>query len=118
MPRGAAAAFMDYEVQSHSIASRFVAQTYGIRVLLPMRRANGSERFPVVYAGDGDDLFDGLVAFSKSLQMHGETPRFILVGIGYEPPGAAAVLRWRDFATPGIRARFERELHAVASTPL
>jgi predicted alpha/beta superfamily hydrolase len=113
-----AAAFTDYEVQSHSIASRFVAQTYRIRVLLPMRRADESERFPVVYATDGDDLFDGLAVFSKSLQLHGETPRFILVGIGYEPAGAAAVLRWRDFATPDIRVRFEQELRAVAESPL
>lgn len=111
-------AFKDYELQSHSIASRFVDQTYRIRILVPMRRADESERFPVVYATDGDDLFEALAAFSKSLQLHGETPRFILVGIGYEPAGAAAVLRWRDFATPEIRARFEQELRAVAETPL
>ena len=106
------------ETQDHLLESRLVAQTYRITVLVPMRRGDGSERFPVIYATDRDDLWGGLATIANSVQLLGEAPRFILVGIGYEPAGAAAVLRWRDFGTHDIRARFEKELRQVADSPL
>lgn len=102
----------------HLIASRFVAQTFRIQVLRPMRRVDETERFPVLYLTDADDLFDGVAALATSLQLHGEAPRFILVGIGYENAGAAALLRWRDFAPREIRRLFMKELRQLAATPL
>lgn len=106
------------EVREHLISSKHVAQTYRIRVWLPMRRADDSERFPVVYSTDSDDYFDGLTALAKHLHIHAETPRFILVGIGYEHPRAAPVLRMRDLLTHSIRKSFHSEVMQLAASPI
>src|SRR5580698_1485477 len=83
-----------------------------------MRRADASERFPVVYATDSDDLFGGLATMANALQVHGETPRFILVGIGYGDTRASQVLRMRDYLTHSTRAHFQQELEQLTDSPL
>jgi predicted alpha/beta superfamily hydrolase len=95
-----------------------VAQTFRVQVFVPVRRTDGAERFPVVYATDGNDFFGGLAALSTSLQVHGETPRFILVGIGYEGALAADMLRLRDFHTHQVRRHFQFEIEQFAASPL
>ncbi|MBL4571530.1 MAG: alpha/beta hydrolase [Gammaproteobacteria bacterium] len=65
------------------IQSQFVDQTFEISVQVPVSRTDGSERFPVLYLTDS---YDG-VSFSRStamMQLGGDIPRFITVGIGYE----------------------------------
>jgi hypothetical protein len=93
-----------------------VDQTFRIKVWEPIR--THGERFPVVYATDSDDFFDGLTALASSLQLHGETPRFVLVGIGYENSRASGLLRLRDFWPHAIRLLYTKELTELSSSPL
>jgi uncharacterized protein len=110
--------FVHHDVQEHLIESSVIAQTYTIRVMQPMRLADGSERFPVLYATDSDDFFGGYSNLAYLLQGFGETPRFILVGIGYANPHAAEALRLRDFLTHDIRARLGPVVDQIADSPL
>jgi len=102
------------EVQEHLIPSSAVSQTFSVKVFQPVSRSDGSERFPVVYATDADEVFGALACLSRSLHDSGETPRFILVGIGYE--GACIALRSRDLFTHEIRKHLDAEIRA--ETPL
>jgi uncharacterized protein len=111
-------AYRAHETREHLVRSRIVAQRFRVRTLLPVSRTDGSERFPVVYATDGDLLFEGLSSIASFLQHHGETPRFILVGIGYENAGSAELLRQRDFYTHGTQALYRAETERVAKSPL
>ncbi|MBN1223558.1 MAG: alpha/beta hydrolase [Candidatus Aminicenantes bacterium] len=80
-----------------TMKSRFVDQTFEIHVQLPVSLADGSERFPVLYMTDcvGGIIFDDITAL---LQMGGDIPRFITVGIGYPAENwmAGTILRGRD----------------------
>jgi len=107
-----------HDVTEHSIQSRIVAQKFTIKVLQPIRRADGTERFPVVYVTDSDDFFGGFSTFANFLQLYGEAPRFVLVGIGYEDSRVANLMRWRDFFTHGVRARFHGVIEQVAGSAL
>lgn len=110
--------YRSQKVEAHSLDSAIVAQRFHIRVLQPVSRADGTERFPVVYATDSDEFFDGLATIAQHLHFHGETPRFILVGIGYGDASAAGLLRMRDFYPARARALFQRELGLFAESPL
>jgi predicted alpha/beta superfamily hydrolase len=109
--------YRTHDVEEHLIASRSVGQSFRIRVLQPISRANDSERFPVVYLTDGDFFFGGAATLASSLQVLGETPRFILVGIGYDTAELAPLLRWRDFATHTLRAQLRDVLQTVIDAP-
>jgi uncharacterized protein len=100
----------------HLMRSRAIDQTFRIKVWEPIR-AHG-ERFPVVYATDSDEFFDALAALANCLQLHGETPRFVLVGIGYENSRAAGLLRLRDFWPHAIRGLYAKELAELAKSCL
>jgi len=103
-----------HDVEEHLIRSRFIDQTYRIKVKRPMSRADATDRFPVLYVTDSDDLFGGVATLANILQAHGETPRFILVGIGYAEVGAAGVLRMRDYYSHADRTLFQTEIERVA----
>lgn len=105
-------------LEEHVISSSHVAQRFKVHVLQPLRRADGSERFPVLYATDADTFFDGLANIAKVLQLTGEAPRFLLVGIGYENARAADVLRMRDLFTHGDRLHFREVINQLAAAPL
>jgi predicted alpha/beta superfamily hydrolase len=106
------------EIKEHSIKSRFINQTFTIKVQQPMRRADNSESFKVVYTTDADFYFDGFATIANHLQLHGETPRFILVGIGYEDSRASALLRMRDFYLHGVRKLYCTVITQLADSPL
>jgi uncharacterized protein len=107
-----------HKVQEHLIQSSVVAQVFKITVLQPISRTDNSERFPVLYVTDSDDYFGGCASLANHLQLSGETPRFILVGIGYEDTRAARLLRMRDFFTHAIRKHFQSVIDQVAQSPL
>jgi predicted alpha/beta superfamily hydrolase len=109
--------YQSHEIKEHLIRSSFVSQAFKIKVLQPISRTDQSERFPVLYITDSDFHFGGFATFANYLQTLGETPRFILVGIGYEDANAAQLLRWRDFVTHGIRAHFEAVIEKTVGTP-
>jgi predicted alpha/beta superfamily hydrolase len=100
------------------IQSKSVSQVFRIKVLQPISRTDGAERFPVVYATDSDDFFGGYATLAHHLQLHGETKRFILVGIGYQETRLAPVLRVRDFYTHAVRELYDAETRQVADSPL
>ena len=106
-----------HPVQEHLLESAVVDQVYKVRVLRPISRADGTERFPVVYVTDGDDFFGGCATLSSGLQFSGETPRFILVGIGYADAGQAEMLRMRDLCTHAIRGRLNEDLERLIDSP-
>lgn len=91
------APFVYPEVQSHSIESEFVDQTFEINVLVPIHLADGSESFPVLYLTDsyGRVLFEEITTM---MQLSNDIPRFIMVGIGYENANlfSALSIRARD----------------------
>jgi predicted alpha/beta superfamily hydrolase len=70
------------EVKVHRIQSRFVDQEFEIRVAVPVNLADGDERFPVMYLTDSSTtiLFQDAATI---MQLGGDVPRFISVGIGY-----------------------------------
>src|SRR3569833_649967 len=110
--------FQVHEVTEHLLRSQRVEQTFRIKECRPISRADNSERFPVLYATEGDELFEGLASLATALQIHGEAPRFILVGIGYEEARAAGVLRMRYFFTQADRSLLEWEIRQLAQSDL
>lgn len=102
--------YREGELYDHVLKSRFVDQSYEIKVLLPICEFQGSERFPVVYVTDSDELFGGLSDIARMLQGYGETTRFVLVGIGYGSVRKSRALRWRDLVTSNIRYHFSEEI--------
>lgn len=91
-------------IETHLIPSKHVAQTFKIQIMQPLRKPGQQERFPVVYATDGNLSFDMLMGISRLIQTYQyDAPRFILVSIGYpgESPWAGAALRVRDLTFPG-----------------
>jgi uncharacterized protein len=104
--------------EQHLLRSSRVSQTFKISVFQPMRRADASEHFPVLYVTDADDFYGGLAAIARILQLLGEAPRFILVGIGYEDSRSAVVLRMRDLFPHAVRKRFHTEILDILNSPL
>ena len=104
--------------EEHSVRARAVAQVFSIKVFLPVRRTNGSERFPVLYLTDADDNFGACASLANALQLTGESPRFIVVGIGYENPAAAELLRMRDLLPRDIRSLYQPAIEKLASSDL
>jgi uncharacterized protein len=91
------------EIETHLIRSKYVQQTFKIQVMQPGQRRGQSARFPVVYVTDANWTFDMFKSIAYLLQLsEGESPPFILVGIGYptEFPHAGLRLRLRDFTAP------------------
>jgi len=89
-----------------------------MRVLTPVSRADGSERFPVLYATDSEYLFDGLANSLRILQDHGEIPRVIFVCIGYGNPRSANLLRMRDLYTHDQRSFLKGAIESLSHAPL
>jgi predicted alpha/beta superfamily hydrolase len=103
-----------HEMKTHLIESKFVDQTFEIYVQVPWSRADGSERFPVLYLTDSY----GGMAFRNTtqvMQLGGDVPRFITVGIGYkmESPVHSLEIRTRDLTqteerpNPGLSTLFK-----------
>ncbi len=101
----------------HFITSAFVAQTFRIYVMQPISRSDGTERFPVVYMPDGDELFSTMSKLALLMQGSGDTPRFIVVGIGYEDSSASALLRMRDLCTHANRACMHPYISQIIGSP-
>jgi predicted alpha/beta superfamily hydrolase len=91
-------------VETHLVRSTCVAQTFKVQVMRPVRKEGEATRFPVVYATDGNLTFDMLKGIAYLMQGSArDTPRFILVSIGYpgDSPAAGSLLRARDLLFPG-----------------
>lgn len=90
-------------VETH-VRSRCVNQIFKIQVMRPPRKRSDTRRLPVVYATDGNVVFDMFKGISWLMQGYErEWPPFILVTIGYpgDAPDSGSLLRARDFTFPG-----------------
>jgi len=112
------APYRAHQVEDHWLQASSVAQKFHIKVLQPFSRVEGTERFPVLYTTDSDEFFGSLSTMAKFLQLCGETPRFILVGIGYGDTAAAGLLRRRDLYPHAVRALFQEYLAPLAASAL
>jgi uncharacterized protein len=112
-------AYKTASIEELSIRSHFVEQSFRMRVHLPIRCADDSERFPVLYATDSDEFFGGLATMVSELQLVGEIPRFVTVAIGYETARDADLLRMRDLFTRDVReSAFRSTVAKLAAGPL
>src|SRR6185312_11644144 len=55
-------------VTTHTMTSRYVQQTYEIRVMQPWMKVNAAERFPVLYLSDANLSFDFARGIAHCLQ--------------------------------------------------
>lgn len=70
------------KIEKHLIKSKSIDQTYEIHVMLPVSKKDGSESFPVLYMTDANAGIP-ISQMTRNMQVAGEIPRFIVVGIGY-----------------------------------
>jgi len=90
--------------ETHLLASKCVSQVFKIQVMRPLQASSSNRRFPVVYATDGNAVFDMFKGLCGVLQaFNPQWPRFILVTIGYpgDSPVAGELLRGRDMTFAG-----------------
>jgi predicted alpha/beta superfamily hydrolase len=96
--------FVAPDMQTHTIQSKFVDQVFKIYVQVPWSLADGSERFPALYLTDsyGGMAFDDT---TRIMQLGGDVPRFITVGIGYEMESSVHSLeiRQRDLTSVKVQ---------------
>ena len=78
-----------------------VSETIGERFVIDILKPNVSEPLPVVILTDGNMMFPMVSSTAQLLWAGQDTPKFILVGVGYENHEAALTLRTRDL-TPSI----------------
>lgn len=110
--------FKGFESSEHLLPSRHVEQVFRIKVLRPLLPAPHSEPLPVVYVTDSDEFYGGLATLAYELQLLSETPRFVLVAIGYEDEGASDLLRMRDLFDHASREHFRPLIEQLAKSPL
>ena len=61
---------------------------YRIYVALPADYKNGTKRYATLYALDADGTFALVTQAYRLLKVDAKTPDLVLVGIGYDLPGA------------------------------
>jgi len=91
-------------IETHLTRSNYVRQTFKIQVMQPPKKKGEVIRYPVVYATDGNVVFDMFKGIAWLLQADQRLVRpFILVTIGYpgDSPVAGELLRSRDLTFPG-----------------
>ncbi len=92
-------------IKTHRLTSVKIGQTYEIRVMVPVSKTDGSERFPVLYMTDANGGIP-MGETARIMQTAGELSRFIIVGIGYPVDNMfhSLYLRQRDL-TPNVMTR-------------
>src|SRR4051794_32096107 len=84
------------EPETHLLHSTHVGQCFQIQVAQPPGSPSSAEPLPVLYATDGNEVFDLFQNISRRLQLFGrDVPPFILVTIGYPGRSPLAGMRLR-----------------------
>ncbi|MGD2252400.1 MAG: alpha/beta hydrolase-fold protein [Anaerolineales bacterium] len=93
-----------------------IDQEFNLLVALPRSYGRSDQTYPVLYVLDAVGTFGLVTDLLRGLQMAGEAPELLAVGIGYPVDDyiASRPLRARDL-TPGIDATF-METHALGLT--
>ncbi|PCI78897.1 MAG: hypothetical protein COB20_06040 [SAR86 cluster bacterium] len=84
------------DTAQHVIRSRNVDETFRIDVGLPYNYSETDLSYPVVYVVDANGTFPIVLGNLRSLQLLGELPEVILIGIGYNDPNERFSSRNRD----------------------
>lgn len=85
------------QVQRSGLSSKLTGITYGFNIVLPASYAQGSTRYPVIYATDSEYRFITLSGLMQSANLQA-----ILVNID----ATSSSRRWVDFTMPGAYAYF------------
>lgn len=104
--------YVGHKPEHHILKSKNVDQSYEVTVLQPISKPDGSERFPVLYAPDGD-YFRSIAEGTAQLMQGADVRRFIVVTIGYpevEYGLQSDVLRQRDLTPTRMMERENRPL--------
>lgn len=72
-----------YNTQLKLLNSRFVDDTFHIYISLPDDYNNTDKRYPVLYVLDGDISYGIAAGISRYLEIGGNIPVLIVIGIGY-----------------------------------
>lgn len=92
-----ATAGLDCGVREMRIESKVLGEPRVARIRLPDGYGQGADRYPVLYALDGDDHLDHAAATAAFLARHGAMPPVIVVGV-------RNVDRNRDFTPSRVKA--------------
>jgi enterochelin esterase-like enzyme len=85
------------QVSRSALASKYTGITYGFNIVLPASYAQGSTRYPVIYATDSEYRFLTLSGLMQSARLQA-----ILINID----ATSSARRWIDFTMPGAFAYF------------
>ena len=98
--------------------SKEIDQEYIINVGLPPNYSQDEEPYPVVYVTDGGSNFGTIMSAVPLMQMVGEIPRFITVGIEYKGSNYrdTLILRARDL-TPIADPEYMRKEREQLNEP-
>lgn len=108
--------------ESRVITSSTTGRTYQVSVSLPRGYAQSSQTYPVLYALDANGEFGIVVETARLLQLGGEIPELVIVGIGY-PVGhyfEAVDDRGVDLTPteePGFEDKWQRWLSGLPMPP-
>ena len=72
-----------YNSKTFSIYSTNVMDSFKVSVSLPEGYNESGDSYPVLYTLDGDISFEMVTSIARYLELGGNIPEFIIVGIGY-----------------------------------
>lgn len=94
--------FSFYNTTEKHIFSDIVQDSFHVLISIPDEYYSTAKRYPVLYVLDGDVAFGMAASISRYLQIGGNIPELIIVGIGYgELDKAAGEKRRRDYRPTG-----------------
>jgi predicted alpha/beta superfamily hydrolase len=102
-----------YNTQLKLLNSRFVDDTFHIYISLPDDYNNTDKRYPALYVLDGDISYGIAAGITRYLEIGGNIPELIVIGIGYGAiDKSAGNKRNRDYR-PGVNSGAESFLKFV-----
>ncbi|MCU0365363.1 MAG: alpha/beta hydrolase-fold protein [Ignavibacteriaceae bacterium] len=87
-----------YNAGRNIIFSKSVDDTFYVFISLPNSYDDSAKSYPVLYVLDGDIAFGMAASIARYLEIGGNIPELVIVGIGYgSPDKAAGEKRRRDY---------------------
>jgi hypothetical protein len=72
-----------YNTEEKLIASKYVADTFHVFISIPDDYSSSGKSYPVMYVLDGDIAYGMAASIARYMQIGGNIPELIIVGIGY-----------------------------------
>ena len=99
--------------ERHLIESTEIGEKFVVDILRP----SGDGPWPVVILTDGNMMFPMVSSTAQLLWAGQDTPKFVLVGVGYENHDAALQLRMRDLTPTVDHAHLARMADTGSALP-